>query len=101
MQPEVWRDDPIDHLRPDQAADALSPAVVGRRGQRANVTDPRDLRPFSVKANGRRLGLGTYIHVRIIRKGKVRQMSLLIFLLVVFLIALVAGWGWWAGRGRR
>jgi hypothetical protein len=32
------------------------------------------------------------------RKGKVRQMGLLVFLLVVFLIALVAGWGWRAGR---
>lgn len=29
------------------------------------------------------------------------MMELLIFLLVVFLIALVAGWGWRASRGRR
>jgi anti-anti-sigma factor len=35
------------------------------------------------------------------RKRKVRQMGLLVFLLVVFLIALVAGWGFRVARGRR
>jgi len=28
-------------------------------------------------------------------------MAFLVFLLIVFLIALVAGWGWRAARGRR
>ncbi len=33
------------------------------------------------------------------RKGE--EMNLLVFLTVVFLIALVAEWGWRAARGRR
>ncbi len=69
------------------------------RGHRASADAPvavEERRPAVGGLRARPSGQPTGLN-----RKKGTAMNLVIFLIVVFLIALVAGWGWRAGRGRR